>query len=348
MSINVSMWGKGITNLVMVKMESKTEWERLDVVAKWLIATRSAVTVATIFSGIIGGLLAARDGHFSLLPWLIVTLGLFFAHGANNLLNDYTDFRRGVDLPPYFRTQYSVHPLAQHFWTQRQQLLWFAVSGAVAVLAGVYSLFYTNFSPAVIGLFAFGAAVLLLYTWPLKSMAIGELLIFLIWGPVMVAGVYIVLARGETAGAGLAALAGVPFGLCVASINIGKHIDKMSDDRGKGIHTLPVVIGEAAARWLNILVMVLMYGIIMYLILVPRYFTPVMLIPFLAGRRALLAAAVMTKPRPEAPPEKWTFWPTWFSAFTFSHFRLFANLFVLSLLGDILLRLLVPGFWPAV
>jgi 1,4-dihydroxy-2-naphthoate octaprenyltransferase len=345
MAINFAMWKTGITTLV--KIDKKEEWDRLDVVSQWLIATRSAVTVATLYSGIIGGLLALRDGHFSPLPWLIVTLGLFFAHGAQNLLNDYTDFRRGVDQPPYFRTQYSVHPLVQKFWTGRRQLLWFVVSGTVAVLAGVFSLIYTNFSPAVIGLFAFGAAVLLLYTWPLKSLAIGELLIFLIWGPVMVAGVYIVQAGGETDGAWLAALAGVPFGLCVASINIGKHIDKLSDDRGKGIHTLPVVIGEAAARFLNILVLILIYGIILYLIAIPRFFTPVMLISFLAGRRALLAVGVMTKPRPAAPPEKWPAWPTWFSAVTFFHFRLFANLFVLALLADVLLRLLAPGFWPA-
>ena len=343
MNINFRMWWTALTTLV--KMEKKEEWDRLDMVSKWLIATRSAVTIATLYAGVIGGLLSWRDGHFSLLPWLIVTFGLFFAHGAQNLLNDYTDFRRGVDLPPYFRTQYSVHPLAQQFWTPRRQLLWFAVSGALAVLAGVFALFYTNFSPAVIGLFAFGAVVLLLYTWPLKSMALGELLIFLIWGPVMVAGVYVVLGGGWTTGAWNAALAGVPFGLLIASINIGKHIDKLSDDAGKGIHTLPVVIGERAARYLNILVFILMYGFILYLIFVTRYFTPFLLIPFLAGRRALLAVAVMTKPRPAAPPEKWPAWPAWFSGFAFYHFRLFSNLFVLGLSADVILRALAPGFW---
>ncbi len=345
MPINFGMWKSGITTLV--KIERKEEWDRLDVVSQWLIATRSAVTIATIYSGIIGGLLALRDGHFSPIPWLIVTLGLFMAHGANNLLNDYTDFRRGVDQPPYFRTQYSVHPLAQQFWTERRQLLWFAVSGALAFAAGIFSLVYTNYSPAVIGLFAFGAAVLLLYTWPLKSLALGELLIFLIWGPVMVAGVYAVLAGGWTDGAWAAALAGVPFGLCIAGINIGKHIDKLSDDAGKRIHTLPVVIGERAARYLNILVFVLMYAVILYLIFIPRYFTPLMLIPFLAGKRAVLAVAVMTKPRPAAPPEQWPAWPAWFSGFAFYHFRLFANLFVLGLLADVLTRILAPGFWPA-
>jgi 1,4-dihydroxy-2-naphthoate octaprenyltransferase len=209
------------------------------------------------------------------------------------------------------------------------------------------ALWYTHFSTAVILLFAFGAVVLLLYTWPLKSLAVGELLIFLIWGPIMVAGVYVVLAGGGTAGAGNAALAGIPFGLCIASINIGKHTDKLADDAGKKIHTLPVVIGERAARYVNILVIILMYVSILYLIFVSRYFTPLMLIPFLAGRRALLAAGVMTQPRPAAPPEKWPAWPAWFSGFTFYHFRLFSNLFILGLLADILMRILAPGFWPA-
>ena len=79
--------------------------------------------ICTLYSGAIGGLLALRDGHFSILPWIIVTLGLFLAHGANNILNDYTDYKRGVDEPPYFRTQYSVQPITQRFWTTRQAWL---------------------------------------------------------------------------------------------------------------------------------------------------------------------------------------------------------------------------------
>jgi 1,4-dihydroxy-2-naphthoate octaprenyltransferase len=346
MSINVSMWGKGITELV--KVDKAEDWNRLDVVSKWLIATRSAVTIATLFSGAIGGLLALRDGVFQFVPWLIVTLGLFLAHGANNLLNDYVDFRRGVDVAPYFRTQYSVHPLAQKFWTPRRQLLWFGVTGTLAFLTGIYALWYSNFSPAVLVLFAFGSAVLLLYTWPLKGLALGELLIFLIWGPILTMGVYAVLARGLTPGAWQAALAGVPFGLCVASINIGKHIDKMADDAAKRIRTLPVLIGQTAARWLNILVLAAIYGVILYLVFVTRYFTPLMLIPFATGQRILLAAAVMTKPRPAAPPEGWPAWPVWFSGFTFLHFRMFSILFLLALVGDVILRLAAPGFWPMV
>jgi 1,4-dihydroxy-2-naphthoate octaprenyltransferase len=343
MKINVKMWGRALSTLI--KMDKKEEWDALDVISKWLIATRSAVTTVTLYACVIGGLLAWRDGHLSWLPWAIVTLGLFIAHGTNNLLNDYTDFNRGVDKDNYFRTQYGVHPLVQGFWTKRQQLTWFLASGVLAFLSGIYALFYTNFSPVVIGLFAFGALVLLFYTWPLKYLGLGELCIFLIWGPILIAGVYIVLARGWTANVWSVALAGVPFGLSVVSINIGKHIDKSAEDKKKGIGTLPVRIGEKAARFINIAVLILIYAVILYLIFVPRYFTPVMLIVFLAGKRLLYAVGALTKPRPAEPPKEWPGWPTWFSGFAFYHNRLFQNLFILGLLADTLLRLFTK-FWP--
>jgi 1,4-dihydroxy-2-naphthoate octaprenyltransferase len=326
-------------------MDKKEEWDALDVISKWLIATRSAVTSVTVYACAIAGLLAWRDGHFSFLPWLVVTIGLFIAHGTNNLLNDYTDFSRGVDKDNYFRTQYGVHPLVQDFWTKRQQITWFLVSGVLAFLSGIYALFYTNFSPVVIGLFAFGVLGLLFYTWPLKYLGLGELFIFLIWGPVLVAGVYIVLARGWTDNVWTIALAGVPFGLSVVSINIGKHIDKSAEDKQKGIGTLPVRIGEKAARYLNIAVFVLIYAVILYLVFVPFYFTPVMLIVFLGWKRLLYAVGVLTKPRPSEPPKEWPGWPTWFSGFAFYHNRLFGNLFVLGVLVDTLLRIFLPSFW---
>jgi 1,4-dihydroxy-2-naphthoate octaprenyltransferase len=343
MNINLKMWKTALWTLV--KMEKKEEWDTLDVISKWLIATRSAVTSVTVYACAIGGLLAWRDHHYSFLPWLVVTFGLFIAHGTNNLLNDYTDFYRGVDKDNYFRTQYGVHPLVQEFWSRRQQITWFLVSGVLAFLSGIYALFYTHFSMAVIVLFAFGGIVLLVYTWPLKYLGLGELSIFLIWGPILVMGVYIVLAQGWTDQVWNVAMAGVPFGLSVVSINIGKHIDKSSEDKKKNVGTLPVRIGEKSARYVNITVFILIYAVIIYLIFVPYYFTPVMLIVLLAGKRLLYAVGVLTKPRPNEPPREWPGWPTWFSGFAFYHNRLFSNLFILGLFIDTALRLCMPSFW---
>ena len=340
MNIDFAMWRTALWSLV--KINKKEEWDKLDVISKWLIATRSAVTTVTIYSCIIAGLLAWRDGRFSFLPWLIITLGLFIAHGANNLLNDFTDFNRGVDADNYFRTQYGVHPLVQGFWTKRQQIIWFLCSGILATLAGFYALFFTHFDTVVIGLFAFGAFVLLTYTYPLKYLALGEISIFLVWGPILIGGVYYVLVHSWN---WQVILAAIPFGLGVVSINIGKHIDKLDMDKIKRVHTLPVVIGEKAARYLNMVSLVLMYAIILYLIFALRYFTPVMLIVFGSYKPFLYTFGVLIKPRPAKPPENFPYWPTWFSAFAFGHNRRFGILFILGLIADVILRIYLPTFW---
>ena len=340
MNINFAMWRKASWQLI--KMDDKKEWDALDVVSKWLIATRSAVTLVTVYSCVIAGILAARDGSFSWVPFLIVTLGLFIAHGTNNILNDYTDYNRGVDGDNYFRTQYGVHPLVQKFWDNKTSIRWFIVSGFLATLAGVYALFYTGFNMTTISLFAFGAVVLLAYTYPFKYWGLGEFAIFLIWGPIMIAGVYFVLTGDWSWNV---VLAGVPFGLSVASINVAKHIDKHDDDKAKGVGTFPVRVGEAAARRVDQIAIALIYIVTVYLVL-NGYFTPAMLIIFLAYKEALMVLGVLNKPKPAQAPEGWPAWPVWFSGFAFQHNRKFGGYLILGLIADALLKTFLPNFWP--
>ncbi|HET6486447.1 MAG TPA: prenyltransferase [Spirochaetia bacterium] len=340
MAINLGMWKRASTQLV--RMDSKVEWDALDVVSKWLIATRSGVTTVTLYSCVIAGLLAVHQGPFPWLTFIIVTLGLFLAHGANNLLNDYTDFRRGIDSDNYFRTQYGVHPLVQGFWTRPVQIRWFVVSGVLALLAALYAIYITRFDPIIIGLVVYGSLMLLLYTYPLKYFALGELTIFLIWGPIMIGGVYFVLTRQWS---WEVALAGVPFGLSTASINIGKHIDKSREDKVKRVGTLPVLIGETAARVLTFAAILLAYAVTLYLIVVPRFLTPVMLIVFFAAPRGWKALVRLSKPRPLSAPPGYPVWPRWFSTVCFVHNRRFGNLFVLGIALDAVLRVVLPSFW---
>jgi 1,4-dihydroxy-2-naphthoate polyprenyltransferase len=340
-----AMWRKSLTQLV--KMEDKREWDALDVLSKWFIATRSAVGTVTIYSGLIGGLLAwqnlrAAGRPFDFLTWLVLTLGLFIAHGTNNLINDYTDFKRGIDKDNYFRTQYGVHPLAQGFWDGRTHLLWFATSGLLATLAGVYALFYTHFAPLVVWFTVFGALILLFYTYPLKYVGIGELSIFLIWGPLMIGGVFFVLTGTWS---WLVLLASIPVGLNVVTINLGKHTDKLKEDRRKGVRTLPVLIGETGARYVTMAAIVLSYLFVAYLVFIPRFLTPAISLVLLAAKPARAALLRLSQPRPEAPPAGYPIWPRWFSTVCFVHNRVFSNYFVLGLVIDTAIRTVFPTLW---
>jgi 1,4-dihydroxy-2-naphthoate octaprenyltransferase len=340
-----SNWWKFLNQLV--KMSDKKEWDALDVLSKWFIATRSAVGTITLYSGIVGGLLAWQYNHasgkpFDFFTWLVLTLGLFIAHGTNNLINDYTDFSRGIDKDNYFRTQYGVHPLAQGFWDKPTHLRWFAVSGVLAALSGVYALFVTHFAPIVLGLFVFGALILLFYTYPLKYVGIGELSIFLIWGPMMIGGVYYVLT-GDWSWAVI--LASIPVGLNVVTINLGKHTDKLREDKVKGVRTLPVLVGEPAARYITMAAIVLSYLLIIYLVFIPLFFTPLMLLVIFAYKPAQVAIERLSQARPAEAPAGYPIWPRWFSTVCFVHNRVFSNYFVLGLVIDTAIRFLLPGFW---
>src|SRR5512139_3829367 len=135
--MNFTMWKKALNVIPEV---SKDEWDKLDVISRWLISTRAAVLIMTFISAALAGLFAWRDHSFSFLPWLALTLGLILAHASNNIFNDYTDFVRGVDKNNYFRTVYGAQPVASGLVSRREHLTYFAVTAICATLAGVYLL----------------------------------------------------------------------------------------------------------------------------------------------------------------------------------------------------------------
>ena len=321
-----------------VKENDKRVWDSFDLIAKWLISTRATVTQLTLMAGAIAGLLALRDGFFNFPLWLAMTLGIYFAHSSENLVNDYIDYTRGIDEDNYYRGQYGIHPLVHKFWTKQEWARWFFTAGLIAVLCGIFVLVYTDFSPIVIGLFLFGAAILPTYAWPLKYWGLGELLIYVNWGMVLIPGIYAVLAGGIPSNLVNIILAGMAFGFGFGSFNFGKHIDKIEADKKKGVGSLPVRLGESTARMFNIFTVLLSYVLVLYLVFVVRFFSPTVLLVFLAAGRGWRVIKLLSKPRPKEAPPGFALWPRWFSTPQLLHIRLFGGLYVLGIILDIILR----------
>ena len=338
--MNFEMWRKA---LKVVPEVSKAEWDALDLISKWLISTRAAVLVMTFISAALAGLFAWRDNSFSFLPWLALAFGLIMAHASNNIFNDYTDFKRGVDKDNYYRNIYGAQPVASGLVTPRQHLAYFAVTALIALLLGLYLIWYAGFSTTAWGLLGLGAFFLLFYTWPLKGMAMGEVAVLIVWGPLMIGGGYYILAREWNWSVVIASL---PYVLGVTTVIFGKHIDKLDMDKTKGIHTLPVVIGEKASRYAVLGMMMAPYFFTLYLIFT-KFFTPVMLIVLLALPTFLKYYPVFLKPKPATRPEGQPGWPLFFVGYAFYNNRRFGSLFMLGLLIDVALRLIpfTQNFW---
>lgn len=338
MKVNFAMWRKALNVIPDV---SKEEWDRLDVVSRWLISTRAAVLIMTFISAALAGLFALRDGAFQFLPWLALALGLILAHASNNIFNDFTDYVRGVDKDNYYRNIYGAQPIASGLMTRRQHLTYFVVTALLALLLGLYLIWFTNFSATAFVLLGLGAFFLLFYTWPLKGMAMGEIAVLVVWGPLMIGGGHYMLTREWS---WFVVLASLPYVLGVTTVIFGKHVDKLDMDEKKGIHTLPVVIGEKASRYTILGMMIAPYLFTLYLIAV-KFFTPVMLIVFLALPAFLKIYPIFLKPKPENRPENAPGWPLYFVGFAFYNNRRFGSLFMLGLLVDVLLRIFMPTFW---
>jgi 1,4-dihydroxy-2-naphthoate octaprenyltransferase len=340
MKPDFAMWRKALNVIPSV---SQDEWAQLDVISRWLISTRAAVLIMTFISAALAGLFALRDQGFQFLPWLALTLGLILAHASNNIFNDFTDFVRGIDKDNYYRNIYGAQPIASGLMTRREHLTYFAVTALFALALGLYLLWNTGFSMTGWILLGLGAFFLLFYTWPLKGLALGELAVLIVWGPLMIGGGYYVLTREWS---WFVVLASLPYVLGVTTVIFGKHIDKLDMDLKKGIHTLPVVIGERASRYAVLGMMIVPYLITLYLIFA-RFFTPVMLIVFLGLPSFLKIYPVFLKPKPETRPEGSRGWPLYFVGFAFYNNRTFGSLFMFGLLLDVALRLLplTQNFW---
>ena len=342
MKIDFAMWRKALNVIPDV---SKEDWDKLDIVSRWLISTRAAVLIMTFISAALAGLFALRDHTFHVLPWLALTFGLIMAHASNNIFNDFTDFVRGVDKDNYFRTIYGAQPIASGLMTKRQHLTYFAVTGVLALVAGIYLISTDGWDPLTWVLLGLGAFFVLFYTWPLKGMAMGELAVLMVWGPLMIGGGYYVMAHTWDWNVVIASL---PYVLGVTTVIFGKHIDKIEVDRAKKIHTLPVLIGEKTARYAVLTMMLLPYFFTAYLVAI-KFFTPIMAIVLFALPTFYKIYPAFLKPKPaERPadfPDGQGGWPLYFAPMGFWNNRSFGTLFMLGVFLDVILRMVFPAFW---
>lgn len=315
-----------IQSLITIQRVSAAEWAILSPITRYLIMVRAAVLTMTVISVLAGVLLAAADHAFYPGRLLALFVGLIAAHATNNLVNDYMDSKRGLDSDDYLRRRYGVHVLEDGLMGEAAFLRVVAATGFVALVAGGFLTIELGRDVAL--LMAVGAFFVVFYTWPLKHLALGELSVLLVWGPLMTAGSYYVMADTVTPRVLVLALV---YGIAPTLVIMGKHLDKCDQDRDKGVHSLPVVIGERSARYLCLLLLAAQWTLLAAVIISGRegwLCLTAVSIPALIGLvRALLAR------RPDARPPDYpeSVWPLWHSAFAFRYARDFGALLVAAL-----------------
>ncbi len=177
-------------------------------------------------------------------------LGVLLLHATGNLFNDYFDFRSGVDRRETGDEGRPGRFLVHGEMTPAEVLGEALVCLLLLVPAAVYLLLKCG--PGLLWFGGAAAFALYAYTGPpfqFKYRALGELLIFLVFGPVLMLGAaYAQTGRLEWS----VLLFAVPIGFVTTAILVGNNIRDQQEDSAARIVTLAHVAGGRGGRLLYV------------------------------------------------------------------------------------------------
>lgn len=332
------MWKRWYTIIQGCNLPDEITMEEADFISRWLVNTRACVFSMTLISGIIGGLLALAAGPINWWYWLLAVIGIILAHAANNMINDYFDYRNGTDeSDDYPRGLYSPHPIRSGWLSPTKLMNAILIVNLLDLIIAIYlavQVGWQIFLFALVGLFI--SVFYVARPIQLKHKGLGELGVFLIWGPLMIGGTYFVVSGGAMPTWVLAA--SIPYGLSVTTVLIGKHIDKLKPDARNGVKTLPVLLGEEQSLFLNKLLFIAFHIIVIILVLTQTLGFWVLLSLLAIPKLVRETWPKYSEPRPAEKPENYPVWPLWFVSWAFRYNRRAGGLFILGLI----LNLIIP------
>jgi 1,4-dihydroxy-2-naphthoate polyprenyltransferase len=208
------------------------------------MAARPRTLPAAIAPVLVGTAAAAQvSGEIRVVAFIAALLGSIFIQIGTNLVNDYSDARRGADTADRLGP---VRVTSSGLVAPRRVLVATWVAFAVAVAAGIYLATVAGVVILIVGALSILAGVL--YTGgprPYGYEGLGELFVFLFFGLVAVNGSYYVQ---------LERLDWLPFGLSLAvgflatAILVVNNVRDLDTDRRAGKLTLAVRLGRPRTR----------------------------------------------------------------------------------------------------
>lgn len=222
----------------------------------WMMASRPKTLWAAVAPVIIGGAIAVDADHKEIFPWIAALLGAVLIQIGTNFANDLFDFKKATDteerLGPLRVTQAGLVTPAQ----MRNATI---IAFALAFLTGVYLVVVGGWPIVAIGLLSILFGVL--YTggpFPLGYNGLGEIFVFIFFGPVAVGGTYYVMAKQFSIES---LIMGISPGLLSCAILVVNNLRDIETDRKTNKRTLAVMLGKRFTQ-IEYIVLVLLAMII--------------------------------------------------------------------------------------
>jgi 1,4-dihydroxy-2-naphthoate polyprenyltransferase len=221
----------------------------------WLLETRPQFLILSVVLAFLGASMGYYDGAFHLGYALLAFLGLLLAHASVNILNDYFDYRSGIDLATQ-RTPFSGGSgMLPGAILKPKAVLWFGIICLLAATPiGIYFVIVRGW--LLLPLLVVGALCTVLYTplltrwgWPEWAPGVGL-------GVLPILGAYFVQTGDYTFPA---VIASIPSGILVHNLLFINEFPDVEADRKAGRKTLPIVMGKKGAGVVYSVLTVLVY-----------------------------------------------------------------------------------------
>ncbi len=221
----------------------------------WLLETRPQFLTLSVVLAFLGAAIARHDVHLILWQAILAGLGLVFTHASVNILNDYFDFRSGVDQAAR-RTPFSGGSgiLPANLLTPTQ-VLWMGIIFLVlAVPIGIFFIIERGWQ--LLPLLLVAAFFIVLYSpfilkrpWPEWVAGAGL-------GTLPILGMYFSQAGAYTVHA---LIAGIPSGFLVHNLLLLNEFPDADADILANRKTLPITIGKKRAAGIYAAVNIAVY-----------------------------------------------------------------------------------------
>lgn len=220
----------------------------------WLRASRPFSFTASVTPALLGSALGWYMGYFNGLYFLAALFGALLLHAGANLVSDYYDYKRHVDREG---TLGGSGVLVEGLVPPRSVFWGGLIAFAIATLIGVYLIAVRGLPILILGLIGMlGGFFYTADPVEYKYKALGDVGIFLLFGPLMVLGAFYVQTGYFS---WLPVWVSLPIALLVTGILHANNFRDIRNDAVAGIKTFAMILGEKASIALYKTLVVLAY-----------------------------------------------------------------------------------------
>ena len=226
----------------------------------WLRAIRVKFLLASVIAVSLGLSLAWHSGHpIDILHALLTFAGVISLHASVDLLNDYWDFKRGIDTKTK-RTKMSggTGVLPEGLLTPKSVYI---VGIAFLILGAIIGIYFIIIFGITIGLIlGFAILSVIFYSTKIVNWGLAEVFVT-IKGTLIIIGTYYIQSQSID---DFTILAGIVVGVLSSLVLFVTSIPDHDVDKEKGRRTLIIIFGKANAVKTFLIFPILAYGIIIY------------------------------------------------------------------------------------